>query len=827
MSDDRVLTTEQAAQMVGVGISTIKTWIDSKALPAERATAGGSGRLGWRIKESDLTEFNRRRLISPGNTPTASAMLLTDDDRRADALTLQVIWPDRGEVAPFSPALFDGYADEFRAVTYTASLPTIMGLLLKHQFGRAEVIFGHADLIRGDKANPLVTQKAIEETITHEFIGIGGNTDSVARKLLEYQISGRLRLMAMAPGVVHSKYYLLEGKAGRRVLVGSANLSERAFFGKQGEVLLAYDNHDFMWRIMGRKYEALAALAEKAPLTIRNQIKPAELVSAEDLPVSHIVKKGGPVQVFIPADAAEPAADSDPVYLAIRQSELSQIMGSSLSANLKPNKRGIVEVTPAKLKRVDRDVAALSLEPAKKPPPRLDIVNGRFIYNGREVLASEDPDAVANDAWVITQYFNMMREFGPGAATMQRNYFGFMGWMFFSPFMSMARRERVSESPKNADFNLMALIYGPANSGKSGLVSFLQAAMFGDRTSYSDKGHIKFNPTDLRRQRAQRGALPMFFDDVAGSRFANTRSSETGGETIAKGYDDAQNEGNEYYPCLVVAMNADAREFSTQVRKRSLMVYANQCVPEDDAGLKARLDAAVLPLHHRIGTAFYAEYLERMELRIRGIEPGRWIDFDYLLESTTLIRTMLDENRGKGEDMPRWCQPVGWQQFDESAWDLKRDQLKMQLSDETQTKEYPPPRGKWTQRDNIIFLGVDDYRATLKSNEYPSQIIDDIASHAGVLGFNREATEAMIRRGDGNYKLPDPPSDEPLAPMPQPQPPAPAEPQPPAADSRGRVRRYRRPIRVPAAEPQPQAPVKDDPKPGLLTRLKQAIWSKS
>ena len=125
------------------------------------------------------------------------------------------------------------------------------------------------------------------------------------------------------------------------------------------------------------------------------------------------------------------------------------------------------------------------------------------------------------------------------------------------------------------------------------------------------------------------------------------------------------------------------------------MVYANQCVPEDDVQLKARLDAAILPLNNRISTAFYAEYLARMSQRITQIDAGQWMNFDYLLESTTLIQQMLDENRGPDDEMPQWCIPVGWQQYDEVAWDLKREQLRLQLAPETQAKEFPPATGQW------------------------------------------------------------------------------------------------------------------------------------
>ena len=751
--DDRVLTTAEAAEMAGVSVPSVTEWIKSGQLPAEQLSSRG-GRPGLGIKESDLTAFNRRRLLGPANATATGAMLLTDADRRADALSLEVLWPDQGKSAAFSTALFEGYS-EFRAVTYTASLETIMKLLISQQFERVEVIFGSEGLLKG-KEYPLLVQQAINDIASRDFIGLGGSKSPVTQALLEHQSSGRLSLMAMAPGVVHSKYYLLAGKAGRRVMVGSANLSERAMSGKQGEILFAYDDHPYVWDVMSRKYEALAALASQAPVKLETEVKPAHLLTAADLPAFHKVKEGEPVPVFVPAAAPASGNTGDHPALLARIEDLARSFGPTLATNLRPNKDGVAEVTPAVVKNINRDLSAQTLKPEVKPSPRVDFVGTRFIFNGKAVEPSDDAQAVANDAYYITRFFNTMREFGPGAATMQRNYFGFMGWMFFAPFMCLARRERCKESPKNTDFKLLALIYGAANTGKSTVVGFLQAAMFGDQTSYSDKGNRKFTPSDCLKLRNERGVLPIFFDDISGHRFANARGGETAGEQIAKAYDLAQNEGNEFYPCLVAAMNLEAREFSTPVRKRCLMVYANQSVPEDDAGLIARLNAEITPLMHRIGTAFYAEYLTRMETRLRQINPGEWMQFDYLLESTSLIRDLLDENRGEGEDMPLWRRPVGWQEYDESSWELKRAQLRNELIAENWTDEYPPALGRWTLRGGVISLGVDDYRAALRRQEYPSQILDDTACHSTVMGFNKDATVAMLKRGDETYELPRP-----------------------------------------------------------------------
>ena len=179
--DDRILTTNEASEMAGVSIPTITGWIKSGQLPAEPLTSRG-GRPGLGIKESDLTAFNRRRLLGPANATETGAMPLTDADRRADALSLEVLWPDQRKAAPFSTALFDGYS-VFRAVTYTASLQTIMKLLLNQPFERVEVIFGSEKLLKAKDLEQLLIQEALNAAINFEFIGLGGGIKARSPKL--------------------------------------------------------------------------------------------------------------------------------------------------------------------------------------------------------------------------------------------------------------------------------------------------------------------------------------------------------------------------------------------------------------------------------------------------------------------------------------------------------------------------------------------------------------------------------------------------------------------------------------------------------------------
>ena len=112
--------------------------------------------------------------------------------------------------------------------------------------------------------------------------------------------------MVVAPGVVHSKLYLLEGAAGKRAIHGSLNLSKRALAGKQGKMLGVYDNHPFMWQYIERKYDAIAAVSGTAPVKLRTEVKRKDLVKMEDLPINAKLKKGQPhVDIFLPTPATE------------------------------------------------------------------------------------------------------------------------------------------------------------------------------------------------------------------------------------------------------------------------------------------------------------------------------------------------------------------------------------------------------------------------------------------------------------------------------------------------------------------------------------------
>ena len=64
-SRPELLTYEQAAEMVGVGVSTIKEWVRSGVLPVHAPPANASGSSSRRVRPADVVAVFRRVDVKP------------------------------------------------------------------------------------------------------------------------------------------------------------------------------------------------------------------------------------------------------------------------------------------------------------------------------------------------------------------------------------------------------------------------------------------------------------------------------------------------------------------------------------------------------------------------------------------------------------------------------------------------------------------------------------------------------------------------------------------------------------------------------------------
>ena len=72
----------------------------------------------------------------------------------------------RGEgVEPFDTSLFAGF-DSMKALTYTASIPMIVGLLRDFDYADFECIFGHQGILRPEITDIFGFQNTVDEKLT-------------------------------------------------------------------------------------------------------------------------------------------------------------------------------------------------------------------------------------------------------------------------------------------------------------------------------------------------------------------------------------------------------------------------------------------------------------------------------------------------------------------------------------------------------------------------------------------------------------------------------------------------------------------------------------
>ena len=386
---------------------------------------------------------------------------------------------------------------------------------------------------------------------------------------------------------------------------------------------------------------------------------------------------------------------------------------------------------------------------------RLDRVNNHFIYDGRQIERPTSSEGLDRDALLIRQYMDKFQEFGEEAEELQRHYFGLMGWLYFAPFMpGLARAIHCTGGNAARDIKHLAIIYGQSNCGKSALVKFLMTSMFGPPAVLSDS---LFTQTEFTQRQPHVGVLPLYYEDVGGNRFSG--GSRNQGELIIKLYDSLVGK-TAHYPCTLVTVNAEASEFANEVRNRGFPIYARIGIASDDDDTRRRLDKEVLPLQNRIGQDFYAEYLYRMGEIVAGIQDSGQDPslFDYLFESTTLIRMLMLEHLRADEVIPAWAKPITTSDFTRWAWGLKHRQLANRLARHLYRPHNPPPVGYWTATATDILIGVDSVRDIMRAREIQDHWVNREHTHGSskVLYLHRGAVVESVQRTIPAWRLPVP-----------------------------------------------------------------------
>ena len=312
-----------------------------------------------------------------------------------DGAGLRVVSAGFLDEEKFSWGLFDGY-DSLRVLTYSASISAIVRMLDKYSYAKFECIFGYEGVLR-DIKDILAFQKVVVGETRAAIIGL---KDERHIHVLEKVHAGVASFRVLRKYIAHAKLYLLSNPDGRtRVIIGSANLSERAFGGDQAETLVKFDDDGEAWRHYNRMFDEIRdSAADEIPLP-EDRISNAE-IEILDTPV--MVDTSTTLVIEAPsADVVEVTAPAQ----VVRVEKVLAAIGPRISAAVPAIRNGTQSITPEIKREISRIRLVKSAEEADSRYFSFDRTNRSALLSGEPFPLEWDRESVRVDATLLLDYF--------------------------------------------------------------------------------------------------------------------------------------------------------------------------------------------------------------------------------------------------------------------------------------------------------------------------------------------------------------------------------------------------------------------------------------
>lgn len=619
----------------------------------------------------------------------------------------------------FDWSLFEGFGS-LRVLTYSASAAAMVRMLDGFSFDRFECVLG-CEATLGNFVEVLAFQKVAVEGTRAAIMGLG---DDRHRRILERVAAGRAEFRVLRSSVAHAKLYLLEGSGRTRVIVGSANLSERAFSGNQPETLVVFDNDDGAWCHYSRMFERIRDMgSDEIPLS-EERITRAE-IEVSDTPVL----SDGSATVVISPDTPAVAEWSAPAQ-AERIEKVAAVLRPRLSAANPPLRGGRQRITPAVKRELSRIRLVKSTEEATSRYFSIDRMNRTATLSDQKFPLRHDAVSVRDDARLLVEFFgNYDGAFEGDVPMLQRDYFTFWAWLYFSPFVCDLRSLAHLQDSDVVRYPLFAIIFGKSNCGKTSLVDTLISSMFGRPHTVEKRS---FTTARLRALQHAYKRHPVVFDDL-GRRAFNTH----GKDLIKDEYPPRITE----YPGFVLSMNAEPHSFPDEIVKRSLTIYTTTALPAHDEALRQRLQSSIKQTRSQLTGHLYRRYLVNVMDRLeRDHLPEDWM----AISSGVLADIIGDAADGP---VPPWCRDVKWLDYAAKRYERVRTRVLSLLREAAYAnREGETPNGWTIEGESVIVWEQRDAfgRRGFNWDDLPSTLINEASSGADRTVLHRTSLERFI-----------------------------------------------------------------------------------
>jgi hypothetical protein len=542
--------------------------------------------------------------------------------------------------------------------------------------------------------------------------------------------NGAAKFYVVKDAIAHAKIYLLESDDLRRIIVGSANLSETAFSGRQAETLVVFDNDDIAWRHYTSQYEAVRDIASNK-LALREEPIRADLIPIQDTPLLREAEAGeNGVDIYIPALEEDEEGYSIPQILT-RVEAIKPIRQKALG-DLRPNRNGSISFVPNTVRQMTRIVTSIGED--ESPATYLSYNGQRFVLSGNNMDLDANQGEVESDVAAWLEFFdNYSNGFVGDVPRLQKDYFTFMCWFYFSPLMCDVRNTAIRTDAFSFDQPMFAVVYGQSNCGKSSLIETLMKSMFSYPRIVETQA---FTRSNLRGLQQAYKRFPVVFDDVTRDRF-NRHAPE-----IIK--EPATSLPNDEYPCFALSMNADARNFPSEIVKRCLMIYTRTSLPGHETAARRTLQKSVSSIRERLTTSLYRQYLGRILEEMEGIPQSKYADLDVLHLSSSALCEIFEDNLPDGVKMPDWCVPMTLEDYQSRAFERPRLVLENLLHPDKYSNDRRPQVGSWNISGDLVIVAVEPMTASRTRSDIPDWILEDTASVSDQIAMKRNLLEDFL-----------------------------------------------------------------------------------
>ena len=654
-----------------------------------------------------------------GAEPAGTLALFPSDAAwaRTSVLDAQAI-----ETADFDLDAFARFR-HIRILTYSSSVQMLHTILERFAEARVECVLGYSRVV-SNVASIIALQTAALE----EVHGVLRSLPAPSRDdILERVRDGRLQVRVVEGHVSHAKIFLLsDGPDGERcVLTGSANFSTSALLGDQHEVLIRFRD-DRAWEHFERQYlEVRDHSSAEVPIAelVEHQLDAGGGLSPDAAPV---LSPGRGAQVV---QLARPAESADSVDRGQRVEKLYDVVLPALPKEAQRSPSPTVKLDDSVRKRFSGLLRRQTrrLEPAH-PTFSLDLASREAAVCGQPWPLESDDAKVRHDAAALAAFWDAYRSaFRGRIEKLQRDYFIFLCWMFFSPFICTLRRQASLEGRDVIRFPRVGIVFGKSNSGKTQLVEIIGRFMFADE--FPGAIRTRLTTQHLRGIDASYRRMPAFFDDVGWARFRNHAPEYIKDETLSP-HDEA--------PCTILSMNAKMGSFPDEIAKRCLLIYSAASLPSDDESSRIVMSnqlSSIEPATH-LYRRYVHEVLERLDSNAH--------ETDWLLLSSQILSELL---AGCDHDA-EWAKPLAWETYASTRYDALREQLRSLLDAARRQSSRPSPdtEGWFAQGEKIwVRVGTNTFgHPDFEWRDLPTYMLHEHESRAAEFVLDARAVERFL-----------------------------------------------------------------------------------